>query len=320
MDLRIHSSRQPNKAFPLKTILYISELCRITDAAQRKGIVIVFLKGILQDFFLTKKISTKNRFDIDILVQDGQLPAISNIFNASGYSMALPISKRTPTLEHALTDSQSVFIKKIQRILIVFDVHTLLLVPTPPPIVTLSRQTCKKITREVFTRKQSMTFKGKRVFILETTDMLLHQCLNLFFHHSCKGMEQVNTVATICGLSQINWKEAVTRLKRWNIVQFGYFPLWLAKSLFGAPVPSMVLQSLYRNSIGSKLAKFFINSSTVTQPIDHKVRYRYNMFLRFLLSDKSWFLKTLELLHPAVLLKILAKPLPVIRLIENLWK
>ena len=264
-----------------KLLVYTNELLKLQKALILNNIHAIYLKGVIQYFALTNKWPSKIPVDIDTLIPPDSFSRVSRILRSLGYSMHLPY--KSPAVR-----PQTSFVKTHALMPIVCDVHNQIFFPTKYIFNVLPPKLVKQITMEFINRAKTISFQNQKFRILGPEDMLLHQCLNFFFHHSCRNSHQINDIALIIKRANINWETILARLSLWNLKEFAYYPLLLAKQISKAKVSNFVLKKLKPKSLLAFLTPLFINSRTVTSPIKNMhIRFRYNIFLRFLITDQS---------------------------------
>lgn len=263
-----------------KLLVYTDELLKLQKALARKNIQVVYLKGIIQYFALTKKWPAKIPVDIDILIPSGSFSKVKQILKSLGYFLHRPY--QNPAIRPQIS-----FVKSHVLGPIVYDVHNQIFFPTKYIFNVLPPKLVKQITAEFISRATTISFQNQKFRILEPEDMLLHQCLNFFFHHSCRNKHQVYDISLIIKLTKINWEVILKRLQLWNLKEFAYYPLLLTKQISKAKVPTFVLKQLRPKSLLAIFAPLFINSRTISFPIKNMhVRFRYNILLRLLIADQ----------------------------------
>ncbi|MBI5356101.1 nucleotidyltransferase family protein [Candidatus Collierbacteria bacterium] len=264
-----------------KLLIYVDELLKLQRALNRKGVQAVYLKGITQYYFLTGRWPKIHPVDIDILIPNSSFSKVNLILKSLGYSKHRFYQQ--PSLRPQIN-----FVKKLPRATIVCDIHNQIFFPTKYIFNVLPPKLVKRITSEFIRRAQSIIFQRNKFLILENEDMLLHQCLNFFFHHSCRNQHQSFDISLITRNLDINWEIVISRLASWNLKEFAYYPLLLSKQTAKANVPNSVLLKLKPKNILSSLVPLFINSHTVKSPIRNMhLRFRYNIFLRLLIANQS---------------------------------
>lgn len=270
-------------------LVYTNELLKLQKALTRNNIQAVYLKGIIQHFALTKKWPVKIPVDIDILIPSGSFLKVRQILKSLGYAIHRPY--RNPPIRPQIS-----FVKSHVLGPIVCDIHNQAFFPTKYIFNVLPPKLVKQLTAEFLSRAKTISFQNKKFRILGPEDMLLHQSLNFFFHHSCRNPHQIYDIALITKLVNINWEIFLKRLQFWNLKEFVYYPLLLAKNIAKTRIPNLTLEKLKPNKPFSLFASLFINSKTVASPVKNMhLRFRYNIFLRLLISNQSLLKKIQEM-------------------------
>lgn len=273
----------------LKQMLQLFQLIEIQRIFHEEKIPVVHLKGIIQSQYLNSTLPKLIPQDIDILIKRRNFRRVAKIFKKAGYTMFIEYPFSKITVKEALIQPQINFIKYIWGRAIVFDVHMLLFNPTKHLFNILPYRKVNLLTAEVFERAQPLIFNRTKFLLLDNEDMLLHQCLNYFFHHCCRGINQLGDINNIIDSVSIRWGEVLSRAQRWKLSRYIYYPLFLSREIFQTEVSKNVLFALKPKGLLPTLAKIlFINRRTVNQPIDNpRIRFYFNILLRFFISSKD---------------------------------
>lgn len=271
----------------IKQMLQLSQLVEIQRMFQEEKIPTIHLKGIIQYQYLDQTLPESSPQDIDILIKRQNFRRAVKVFKKAGYTMFLEHPFIQITVKEALTQPQINFVKYFSGHAIVFDIHLLLLNPTKHVFDTLPRRQINLLTAEVFGRAQPLIFNHTKFLLLENEDMLLHQCLNYFFHHCCRGINQLNDINNIIDSLPIRWDEVLARIQRWKLSLYIYYPLFLTQEIYQTEIPKNVLSTLKPKGVLSTFVKpWFINKRTANQPIGNpRIRYYFNILLRFFLLN-----------------------------------
>lgn len=285
-----------------KLLIYTNELLRLQRAFNASRVAVIHLKGITQYYALTGLWPKNCPIDIDILIPPNSFLKASRILSVLGFSK-----------HHSQGDfsvrPQISFVKALPLMPIVCDVHNKVFFPTKYIFNVLPEKLVKRIGQKFFLRAKIINFHNQKFKILDRDDMLLHQSLNFFFHHSCRNPHQLRDIALITKKENINWEIVLKRLTLWNLKEFAYYPIFLSKQIEKAKVPDLVLRALKPKNILARFAPIFINSSTALSPIQNlHVRFRYNILLRFLIADQPLFEKIFSVCSPRILQNIIKKP------------
>lgn len=257
----------------LKLLLQISEMININRRFRRKRIPSVFLKGILEEFYLTGSLPSSPPLDIDILISKKDFPAAAEIFQSENYRLMLENPDDVFSAAAGMKKSQLNAVKFVGGIKIVFDVHLLALIPTGIIAFTLPPALSRRISNRIINRRRFIEFKSRRFPIPRNEDLLIHRLLNFFFHHSCRGSPELKKISDIINCLRLDWSEIVTLLKTDGLAESAYYPLALAKQAYRPPVPAQVLNSIRPPARYSLLRQIFFSPQAVGRPIK-------NLFLR----------------------------------------
>lgn len=259
---------------PSPQILQLNELIGLNDRLTKLGINVVYFKGILDHLRLTGKLPLRPKFDIDLLVKKPDFKPLAKLFLDNGYTLFLEDITKPLSIKTAIKYPQVTFLKSIGGTKIIFDVHFLILNPTGSPIDLLPRKLVKKITAEVFLRRQSINLFHHRFNMLEINDLFLISCLSFFFHHRCQGKSRLNDIAIIDSSADLNRPLIAARARRWHLSSCIFIVIKLL-------TPGRQLQFP---------ANILINRWTLTHPIprDHLVNralsWSYAVLLRLAAS------------------------------------
>lgn len=285
-------------------LLQVRELLSVNRIFRREKIAVVYLKGILGHYSLTGTWLNYSPVDIDILVRPEDAARVKQILNSLGYRLIISSDPGQRVSEQA----ELTLGRRIGRFHVTIDVHTLVFIPTKHVFDVLPRLLSLKISDEFFQRRRFIRFRKQRVAIFCPEDMLLHQSLNFFFHHSCRGAAQLSEIATILQGARIDWNAVVKRLQKWGLSIFAYFPLKLAVIIHGAPVPDNVLRLLAPRGILAPAASFLIVAGFGEQTLQSRLSYRYNILLRFLILEKPIIEKIGEIIALPIIWRTMRKP------------
>lgn len=263
-----------------KLLLHVYEFLKIQDALTKSKIDAVYLKGFLQHFNLTKRWPNKAPVDIDILIPSLSFNRVKNILISLDFSQHRKY--RNPQSRPQIN-----FVKETSVGPVVCDVHNQTFFPTKYIFNVLPPKLVKQITAEFISRTTTISFQNQKFRILKPEDMLLHQCLNFFFHHSLKNPRQSFDISTIAKYQKINWHYVVKKLTDWKLKEFAYFSLLVSKRLAKAKIPDFVLKKLKSKNALPFLNLILTNPKIASKPIKNMhSRFRYNILLRFLIFDK----------------------------------
>lgn len=252
---------------PSPQILQLNELIGLNDRLTKLGINVVYLKGILDHLRLTGKLPLRPKFDIDLLVKKSNFNPMAKLFLDNGYTLFLEDIAKPLSIKTAIKYPQVTFLKSIGGTKIIFDVHFLILNPTGSPIDLLPRELVKKITAEVFERRQQTTLFGRRFNLLDINDLLLVSCLSFFFHHRCQGKSRLNDIASIISSARLNWPAVIVRCRHWRLTPCLFMVLRMVSKYTSAVVSQIVFDKFNSGRILIVLTDILINRRTLTHPI-----------------------------------------------------
>lgn len=300
-----------------RLLIKLKEILRLQKIFLLAGIEPIYLKGFFQHWYLTKKWLTRDFFDFDLLIKRCDVDKIYRLLCNEEYRPTFHISFSQPSIKQALYEPQIIFRKMLPgNVANTIDLHIIPLVPSTNIFPVISFQLANQISRQFFSRSRSVIFNRLPFGLLNNEDMLIHQCLNYFFHHACRGASQLADIGLIIKRLPLDWSVVMARLGKWQLEEFAYYPLSLAADIKKVLVPLDVLAQIKPRHLLAFLAPLFINSQTYTAPIENNfVRYRYNLLLQVITANRPVADKIRVLGSPAVVNNILRKPVGLLQLL-----
>lgn len=261
------------KNYPPPQIFQLNELVKLNYRLTELGIKVVYFKGMLDHLRLTGKLPLRPKFDTDLLVKKSNFNPLAKLFLGNGYTLFLEDITKPLSIKTAIKYPQVTFLKSIAGHKIIFDVHFLVLNPTSSPIDLLPRELIRKITAEVFGRRQQITLFGRKFNLLDINDLLLVSCLSFFFHHRCQGKSRLDDIASIISPIWLDWPTVITRGRHWRLSPCLFIVLRMVSKYTSAVVPQIVFDKFNSGRPITILTDLFINRWTLTYPIprDHLV-------------------------------------------------
>lgn len=267
-------------------LLQINEMININRLFRQKHIPLVFLKGLLEEYYLTGSLPRRPPLDIDILIRKKDFPSAAEIFKSENYRLMLENPDEVFSIAEGMKKSQLNAVKLLGKFKIVFDVHLLALIPTGIIANVLPVAKCLRISNRIIQRRQWIKFKSLEFPIPNNEDLLIHQALNFFFHHCCRGEKQLKTISDIATRLKLNWFEIVASIKADGLAEFAYYPLYLAKQVHQTLIPALVLNSLRPHGFRSLTRGLFFSPRWLKRPINNlALRQWLNVCQRIVLAD-----------------------------------
>lgn len=270
----------------LEFLLQIREMININRRFRQEHIALVFLKGLLEEYYLTGSLPRRPPLDIDILIGKKDFPSAAKIFKSQNYRLMLENPDEVFSITEGMKKSQLNAVKFFGEIKIIFDIHLLVLIPTGIIANVLPATLSQRISNRIIGRRDFIKFKSGYFPIPKNEDILIHRLLNFFFHHSCRGSAQLKKISDIINCLRLDWSEIVTLLKTDGLAESAYYPLFLAKQIYRAPVPAGVLASLRPGGRYSLMRTIMFSPKTVNRPIENLfLRRWFNVCQRIALAD-----------------------------------
>jgi len=292
----------PQALVEIQNLLYLWEFRKLNRLFLENGLKVINLKGIALSQVLGGK-SLPGRFlsDLDILIQRKDFPQIARTLRNLGYKIKKQKGVPNFHYQEPYPIHQEITFKKRKAPTLAVDIHQELVGSTQGKLNPLPLEKNQKISQDFI--KRAKLVKGE-FLTLEENDLLFYLCLHNFFHHNCRGIEQLVNIAQVVEKLPINWKIFSQKVRKYSLENYLYYPLFLAKNLLGAKVPKKILDESKPKSFFSNLVPFFINQKNVFKPRSiHQLdkTNKENIVLRFLIIDKPLLWKIWYLLRPRVL-------------------
>ncbi len=215
----------------LRNTLLYSELAKVIQALQQKGIPVIMLKGVDLAQNIYNNIALRSMSDIDILVGKTDLGKADEELRKIGYRRSECQIEVVCARHHHLP----IFCKEgatpielhwhIEKFINLFTIDL----------------------EELWKRARATTIAENEVLVLSPEDLLLHLCVHAAFNHLFQMMlRALYDIAEVIHYyqDQITWEVVCFRTQQWGANNSVYLTLYLAKTLVGAAVPSEVLNTL----------------------------------------------------------------------------
>ena len=223
--------RQTYYVNTVRNMLFHSELERVLKSFQNEGIKTIVLKGAMLAETVYPNIALRSMGDIDLLVHKDDLDRAEKRIFKLGY--ILNEHYRSPEWYRKKHHHLAPLFNpdKIVKI----DVHHNIIPPSNPFSINID---------EFWQRAQPAKIANTDVLILSPEDLILHLSLHISY---CDQF--VGRIKGLCDIlevvrhyqGKINWTQITTKSHKYKIGKFVYYPLYFAKELLNADIPSYVL-------------------------------------------------------------------------------
>jgi hypothetical protein len=213
---------------------FYAELRKILVACARAGIPVLVLKGAAIAEGVYGNIALRPMKDLDLLVRKTALDAADRLFRELGYvpdesdgSAAWYRAHHHHLAPYATRDGWAAV-----------DLHHHIVLPTAPVCIPIE---------DLWRRARPASIASVPTLVFAPGDLLLHLCLDV----SCMD-RFVGKLRALCDLAatierhgaEVDWIALLKAARDYKAERFVYYPLWLARRLVGAEIPSEVLRDL----------------------------------------------------------------------------
>lgn len=284
----------PEALIKIQNLFYLEEFNKLNKLFWKNNLKVISLKGIALSQQLEGKLPNRVLSDLDFLIQRKDFTQAAKILRGLGYR----VKKQSPL-------QQEITFKKSGTFTLAVDIHQEPVGSTQGKLNPLPLEKNQRISQDFIKRAELVKKKGGKFWTLEENDLLFYLCLHHFFHHNCRGIEQLVNITQVMEKLPIDWKVFRRRVKDYSLENYLYYPLFLAKNLLGAKVLKRVLCEFKPKNIFAKLVPCFINQKNVFRPRRNITQpgetNKENIVLRFLIIDKPFLWKIWYLTRPRVL-------------------
>lgn len=295
----------PKALIKIQNLFYLKEFLRLNRLFWENSLKVINLKGISLSQILGEKLPNRFLSDLDFLVQRKDFPKVARILRSLGFRMKK--QKGVPDFHYRepYPIHQEITFKKGGAFTLTVDIHQEPVGSTQGKLNPLPLDKNQKIAQDLIKRARLAKKKGGGFWALEENDLLFYLCLHHFFHHNCRGIEQLANIARVIEKLPIDWEIFSRKVKGYSLENYLYYPLLLAKNLLKAKVPKKILDEFKPKSIFSNLVPLFINQKNIFRPRSNITQLeetnKENIVLRFLIIDKPFLWKIWYLTRPRVL-------------------
>jgi len=228
-------------------ILRMHNLSRLLRAFQEEDIPVIPLKGAHLAEIVYRDPALRPMSDLDLLFRKPDLSRVVDKLTAMGYRTA-----KAFWIEYQCSVSHELppFIKTGFSPI---EVHWTIILPSLNYHVDLD---------DLWKRAGQYSLLGTKTLLLSPEDLLLHLCMHAATQHLLRGgLRMTYDVAASLEhfQNEIDWDAFSARAEQWNAGRVTYLMLFLAKELFGAPIPRGFLEKLRPGNFDPDIVKVASN-------------------------------------------------------------
>jgi hypothetical protein len=215
-----------------RNVYLATELCRVLDDFQERGISAVPYKGPALAIQAYRNLNLRSFVDLDLLVRPGDVVRAGAALTASGYRPHLDLSVRQESLL-SRSECDRVYLREGRNI--VLELHWAVV----PPFFSVDLK-----TEAVFSDCVSVEILGRSVQVPSAETMLLILCLN--------GTKDLWTaLEPVCSVNELvrrysglDWERVMENGRRTGSLRMLHIGLLLAHQMFDLALPETVLASI----------------------------------------------------------------------------
>lgn len=226
---RMHDSAAKNLA---RNMQKRSSLLKILNRLERQDIETVVLKGNALVHTIYHDESLRTFTDIDLLIPRSSLPAAKAVMIELGYRLATGIY---PVADE-LNEEQGCEWTYVDGDGVIVEIHWDLLDRQSP----FSTDPAALIERSV-----PFLLDGRPVQALTVEDELVHLCIHQFKHH-WQRLRDICDINEIASQTEVDWSAVLERSRESGADKCMLYTLMFAKDILDSPVPSPVIEQLWR--------------------------------------------------------------------------
>jgi hypothetical protein len=231
-----------------RNILMKTELKDLVKLLNESEVDFILLKGFsIPD---KEKIGISSRFmqDVDLLIEKKDFKKMIEILTRSGFH------ESEDWWDERYYDSKS-FGKDVNNYKLMIELHYKLLQHKNPFKINIE---------ELWLRSENMRIGEIEIKILSKEDLTIYLCLHLYKHSFYQGLRNLYELSKL--IEDVDFNKLVKIARKYKMTTLLYFCLKLAKELFDAEVPNMVLVKLKRNPSKKQLFLLKILSKNLFKP------------------------------------------------------
>lgn len=259
-----------------QNLVITSELTRLLDLFQEKGIPAIPYKGTILANSIYGKLSLRQVYDIDLLVHQQDFDRSRELLISIGYLLKEKFDR-----EHSFSHPDT---------MIEVDLHWGLTPFYFPLAVDFEAY---------WQRRQPVALSEKTVFSFSTEDLLLILCIQIA--KDCWEREQqIEHLAKVCDIAkllethkQLDWEQIIDRAVDLGALRMLWFGLLLARNLFGATLPEEISVKIQADSTAISLVEQ-VCTSLFTDADNLSIPQKSLFDIKFRLKQLIFYLKMRE--------------------------
>jgi hypothetical protein len=269
----------------LRNTLIYEELRQVLSALHQANLPVIVLKGAHLAQLAYGNIALRPMGDIDLLVKEEHLAAVSAKLRALGYASELAETEIKSWRNQNDHPRHIPSFVKPQSARIEIHWSIAICLYRPPPKGTPRRLGEARAVLvptpnpselgKLWQRARRVTLAEVNALVLSPEDDLLNLCMHMQNHYFNQGIRPLFDIAALIQSCQpmIDWNQLETRAREWSVSECVYMGLRLAKELAGAPVPLSTLQTL--QSDNKDVWKVWFDSTMVFDAINPASGFKY---------------------------------------------
>ena len=271
----------------LQSTLYFQEIVKVKKAFEREKIDFVFLKGLPLHLYYEKSHPRRLYADTDILIKRTQAKTIEQILIELGYRETIvPLANIGPIFKG--NKDEFSFIKKINNIFVVIDVHTEA-VFTITKIGNLNslypRNYNVALTDRLLNEKIRVTINGQIFPILNANNLFIYLALH-FFNHNFHGSFRLELIEQLIRKSNIDWEKVAELINKYKLNNFIYPVIIFIKRYYKTKFSTIFINSINNTKIKNVSSILKINIFDNESRIQAGINRFKNLF--FLSPNPLW--------------------------------
>ncbi|TVR70733.1 MAG: hypothetical protein EA408_10610 [Marinilabiliales bacterium] len=212
-----------------RNVIIYDHFRKVALALNEAGIPVIALKGIHLSETLYKDIGLRQLSDMDIMVQDNDIPKCLSIMDAMGYLSHHFTKTRFIKLNSYFGHCYKMVINGVS-----FDIHT-----------RVQYDKYRITSEDLWKNAVKMTLNGAPVCVLDYHHLLIHLCLHLEKHMSQKDF-QLKCFCDITNIiisykDELDWNELNNLCEKYECSEVFYKFIILTGKYFDAPLPESIL-------------------------------------------------------------------------------
>ena len=205
----------------------------VLERFQNAGISVILLKGVALGETVYSDIDLRPPGDIDLLVKKTDLQDAADILLNMGYNPAYPMERYRN--HHHIPP----YVKLDERLneSISIEIHHNI---APEPLMSRIR------AEELWEGAQMVNIAGIDALVLSPENLIMHLCIHLSYSCFRAGMGNLVDISESIRYynGNLNWDSLVGKINQFQVGNFVYYPLYLAKEMMDANIPAYVLKEL----------------------------------------------------------------------------